>query len=219
MGYPCLPSGNPTTDDHHPTAEKSVARACESAAVSATVPAVSAIRPEQPGDHDVVRTVVLAAFADQPEVSGLVDALRRSPVFVPGLSLVATVNDAVVGHVMLTRAELVDQDDARHDVLVLSPLSVSPRQQRQGIGAALVARALEAAEAMGEHIVVLQGSPRYYPRFGFRDSRTLGITMDLPDWAPPEAAMACPLTAYAPSTRGHLVESQPFLDLTRGRSR
>lgn len=182
--------------------------------MSSSTRAAAAIRPERQAEHDCVRTVVLAAFADRPEVARLVDALRRSPVFVPELSLVATVDDAVVGHVMLTRAELVDQDDTRHAVLVLSPLSVSPPRQRQGIGAALVARALEAAEAMGEQVVVLQGSPRYYPRFGFRDSRTLGITMDLPDWAPPEAAMACPLTAYAPTTRGHLVESQPFVDLT-----
>jgi len=183
--------------------------------VSSSTQAAAAIRPERQDEHDLIRAVVRAAFSHHTEVGGLVDALRRSPVFVPALSLVATVDDAVVGHVMLTRAEVVDPDHTRHDVLVLSPLSVSPPQQRQGIGAALVARALEAAEAMGEQVVVLQGSPRYYPRFGFRDSRTLGITMDLPDWAPPEAAMACPLTAYAPTTRGHLVESQPFVDLAQ----
>ena len=66
---------------------------------------------------------------------------------------------------------------------------------------------------MGEQSVVLQGSPNYYPRFGFRDSRTMGITMRLPDWAPPEAGMARPLSAYDPSTRGRLIESQPFIDL------
>ena len=63
-------------------------------------------------------------------------------------------------------------------------------------------------------MVVLQGSPRYYPRFGFRDSRTLGVWMDVPDWAPREAGMAYPLSAYRSSTRGRLLESQPFLDLT-----
>ena len=99
---------------------------------------------------------------------------------------------------------------------MLSPLSVLPPQQRRGVGAALVRNALECADAKGEEIVVLQGSPRYYPRFGFRDSRTLGISMDLPDWAPPEAGMACPLSAHVPSTRGRLIESQPFLDLAGG---
>jgi putative acetyltransferase len=147
-------------------------------------------------------------------VAGLVDALRRSPAFIPGLSLVATVDGVVVGHVLLTAAELVDEREVQHDVLVLSPLSVLPQQQRRGIGAALVREALARADAEGEEMIVLEGSPRYYPRFGFRDSRTLGISMELPGWAPPEAGMACPLSAYRPSTRGRLIESQPFLDLT-----
>ena len=150
----------------------------------------------------------------------LVDALRGSAAFIPGLSLVGTVDGVVVGHVLLTAAELVDECSVCHRVLVLSPLSVLPQQQRRGTGAALVTDALAKADAEGEAMVVLQGSPRYYPRFGFRDSRTLGVSMDLPDWAPPEAGMACPLSAYRSSTRGRLIESQPFLELTdRQRSR
>ena len=170
------------------------------------------LRPEAEDDLDAIREVVAAAFNTEAEVAGLVDALRVSPVFVPGLSLVATLDDVVVGHVLLTAAELADRA-ARHRVLVLSPLSVRPDHQRQGIGGALVTEALARADAAGEEMVVLQGSPGYYPRFGFRDSRTLGVSMDLPDWAAPEAGMAYPLSAYGPSTRGHLIQSQPFIDL------
>lgn len=172
------------------------------------------IRPERPEDRDLIRAVVAAAFSPDVETAGLVDALRRSPAFIPELSLVATLDEVAVGHVLVTSAELVDESNALHRALVLSPLAVLPPYQRRGIGAALVKHALERAEAMGEEVVVLQGSPRYYPRFGFRDSRTLGISMALPDWAPPEAGMARPLSAYSPSTRGRLIESQPFLDLT-----
>ena len=171
------------------------------------------VRAEGPEESGLIRTVVAAAFNHHPEVADLVDALRRSPVFIPGLSLVAVVHGSLLGHVLLTRAELVDDELDRHPVLVLSPLSVLPQQQRQGIGSALVRNALQRADDMAEQVVVLQGSPRYYPRFGFRDSRTLGISMRLPDWAPPEAGMACPLSAYEPSIRGGLVESQPFLDI------
>ena len=171
------------------------------------------VRAEVDDDREAVGRVVAAAFRPDVEVAGLVDALRGSPAFVPGLSLVATMDAVVVGHVLLTAAALVDECAVRHRVLVLSPLSVLPQQQRRGIGAALVRHALAEANAEGEAMVVLQGSPRYYPRFGFRDSRTLGVWMDLPHWAPREAGMARPLSAYRSSTRGRLLESQPFLDL------
>jgi putative acetyltransferase len=52
--------------------------------------------------------------------------------------------------------------------------------------------------------VVLEGSPAYYPRFGFRDCRTLGIQIDLPDWAPRDAGQAYPLSAYDDAIRGRL---------------
>jgi putative acetyltransferase len=62
--------------------------------------------------------------------------------------------------------------------------------------------------------VVLEGSPDYYPRFGFRDFREIGITIDLPDWAPPAAGMAVPLTAYDPLIRGRLEYPPAFAAVT-----
>jgi putative acetyltransferase len=168
------------------------------------------IRAETEVDRDAIRRVVGAAFSDQPRVPDLVDLLRDSPGFVPALSLVACTADRVVGHVMLTRGEVVDREGAGHGVLVLSPLAVQPDLQRQGIGSALVRAALAQAEAMGERLVLLQGSPAYYLRFGFRDCRTLGIEMELPDWSTPDAGMAFPLSAYDPAARGRFVDPPPF---------
>ena len=73
--------------------------------------------------------------------------------------------------------------------------------------------ALAAAEEMGEPLVMLEGSPRFYPRFGFRDARTIGIAIDLPDWAPPEAGMAYPLSSYDGAMRGRLVYPPAFAAL------
>ena len=40
------------------------------------------------------------------------------------------------------------------------------------------------AQQTAAPLVLLEGSPDYYPRFGFRDARDVGITFDLPDWQP-----------------------------------
>ena len=168
------------------------------------------IRPETPDDHLAIRAVVAAAFEHDPGVAELVELIRASPNYVPDLSLVACRDGEIVGHVMLSHAELVDEHGQRHRILTLSPLAVAPAAQRQGIGSALVPAGLAAAEALGEPLVVLEGSPRYYPRFGFRDCRTFGITIELPDWAPPDAGQAYPLSAYDPALHGRLVYPPAF---------
>ncbi|MEO6501687.1 MAG: N-acetyltransferase [Jatrophihabitantaceae bacterium] len=168
------------------------------------------IEPEGSSDHAAVRAVVLAAFPDQPGAADLVELIRASPEYLPELALVARVEDEIVGFVMLSRAELVSEDGARHGVLTLSPLAVAPAMQGRGIGSALVPAGLDAAERLGEQLVVLEGSPRYYPRFGFRDCRPFGIQIHLPDWSHPEAGMVFPLSAYDRRTRGRLVYPPAF---------
>jgi putative acetyltransferase len=121
---------------------------------------------------------------------------------------VAERDGELVGHVMISRATLDDGSA----VAMLSPLAVRPDVQRSGVGSMLVRDVCAIADAAGEPLVALQGSPLYYGRLGFVDSRTVGITMDLPDWAPREAGQVFTLAAYDPAQRGHVVESDAFLE-------
>jgi putative acetyltransferase len=69
-------------------------------------------------------------------------------------------------------------------VLVLSPLAVRPDVQRRGIGSALVRFGLEQVGTRPEPAVFLEGSPRYYPRFGFVPGGELGFrkpSLRIPD--------------------------------------
>lgn len=163
------------------------------------------ISPETDRDHHEIRRVVRAAFVHQPEsVADLVELIRASPQYVPGLALVARVDGTIAGHVMLSHTDLVEDDGSRREILTLSPLAVDPPHQRRGVGSALVRAGVAAADAMGEPLVVLEGSPAYYPRFGFVDCRTIGITIDLPDWSSRDAGQALPLTAYDAALRGRV---------------
>jgi putative acetyltransferase len=162
------------------------------------------IEPELRTDVDAIHQVVARAFAHHPQVADMVAAIRRSPRYRPGLALVARDGKRVVGFVMLSGTDLVDDGGVRRDVLTLSPLAVDPDYERRGIGTALVRAALDAADRRDEPLVLLEGSPQYYSRMGFVFAGRHGITIDLPDWAPAEAAQVFLLRAYEPAVRGHV---------------
>jgi putative acetyltransferase len=168
------------------------------------------IRPEQPGDFPAIDALVAAAFGQRAEAV-LVERLRADPdAYRPELTLVA-VDDGgeVVGHVMVSMATLDDGTTTR-PVASLAPLAVRPDVQTTGIGKALLAAVRDATDAAGEPVIVLQGSPTYYAKSGYEPAAAHGITMDLPEWAPQEAAQVLRLAGYDPAWRGLVVYPSAF---------
>ncbi|MGH1562695.1 GNAT family N-acetyltransferase [Mumia sp. DW29H23] len=138
------------------------------------------IRPEAADEADVVADVLLAAFgAEERVVVDLVAALRASSAYRRELALVALDAGAVVGHVMVSRG-WVDSPDRLVEVGVLSPLSVRPDRQGEGIGTALLARALAEAQQTSWPLVVLEGAPRYYGARGFERADRFGLLRPSP---------------------------------------
>ena len=168
----------------------------------------TAIRAELAGDVPDIHRVAAAAFAGQPVVADLVDALRASTAWRPGLSCVAVERNDVVGHVLATRGWL-DARDALVEVLVLSPLSVRPDRQGRGIGTQLVRHLLTIAAHRREPAIFLEGPPGYYARFGFERAGAAGIRR--PSLRIPEPAFQIKrLPAYEPTLSGTLVYPEPF---------
>ena len=169
------------------------------------------IRREAAGDPDVIRAVTAAAFAPAggppgqlPPEATLVDELRASPAWLPALSLVAaTPEGEVIGHVVCTRGQA-----GQRPVLALGPLSVRPDRQRRGVGTALMHAVLGAADALGEPLVALLGSPAYYRRFGFRLSTEYRITPPAAQWQPHFQVRV--LTSYQPTLGGTFSYPEPF---------
>jgi putative acetyltransferase len=129
------------------------------------------VRPAAPGD-DVGR-VIREAFADEGvRVSALWEELAESDALRG--SIVAERDGEVVGHVGLSHS-WVDARRELVDVWVLSPLSVLPSEQRQGIGSRLVEAAIEACRESGTPLLFLEGDPGYYGARGFEPGATHGF--------------------------------------------
>lgn len=165
----------------------------------------SRTREEREGEADAVRRVEEAAF-EAPREARLVDRLRGEPGVV---GVVAERAGEVVGHVLLSPV-LVEGAGPRR-ALALGPMAVHPDHQRAGLGRALVRHALVAAERANADVVVVLGHPDYYPRFGFRPARGLGLltTYDVPD----DVFLALPLCSEATVPRGLVRYHPAFADL------
>jgi predicted N-acetyltransferase YhbS len=81
----------------------------------------------------------------------------------PRLSFVARVGTLLVGANFLTPIHIGGEP-----ALLLGPLIVEPVFRSQGIGEALVTRALDTAKAEGWKLVILVGDEPYYTRMGFK---------------------------------------------------
>ena len=163
------------------------------------------VRPERPDDFEAIADVVEAAFG-QRNIVQLVERIRASDRYIPELALVAVEDGAVVGHTMLSYATLVG--DEEREVLQLSPVAVTPKRQRDGIGGALITAGIEEADGRGEPLVAVLGHPAYYPRFGFEPAGAFGIEPPSPEMA--QAFMVLRLSAYEESYRGRVVFPPAF---------
>ena len=124
------------------------------------------IRPERADDADDIGRVTADAFAPMPFGDGteaqLIEALRTAGAL--AVSLVATVDDRLVGHVAFSPVMI---DERQSSWYQLSPLSVAPPVQKRGVGGALIASGLDRLRELEAGGCVLSGDPDYYGRFGF----------------------------------------------------
>ena len=136
------------------------------------------VRQEAPNDYEEVYDMVKRSFATADHGDGTeqdyLNAIRNKDVFIPELSLVALVDNKIVGQIVLYRMQIECTD--RNEVqLVLSPLSVHPEYFRQGIGAKLISEGCKRAFDMGYQAVFLCGDDAYYTKFGFAPTYKHGI--------------------------------------------
>lgn len=163
------------------------------------------IRCETIADYLVISQVNNLAFGRENEAK-LISEIRNYDFYIPELSLIAEIDNHVVGHILFSYIELVSEEKLQ--VLGLAPIAVHPQFQKQGIGSALVKAGLIKAETRGESLVIVLGDPQFYSRFGFLPSVNYGITSPFP--VPDEVFMVKPLKNYQTKYRGKVIYPPAF---------
>jgi len=126
------------------------------------------IRNETDADVNTITELTISAF-NTLEISDhteqfIIKALRAAKALT--LSLVAEVEDRVVGHIAFSPVAI--SDGTRH-WYGLGPVSVLPGYQGKGIGKALIEEGLKRLKKMGAKGCCLVGHPQYYRKFGFEN--------------------------------------------------
>jgi predicted N-acetyltransferase YhbS len=127
----------------------------------ATVPETTTLVHERPDDAEGVDRLILRAFGPG-RYAKTAERLREGRAPSLELSFVAWEAGAIVGCVRQWPVRIGETP-----ALLLGPFAVDPDYRSQGLGAALIVHACEAAQKRGERLVVLVGDEPYFGPLGF----------------------------------------------------
>jgi putative acetyltransferase len=161
------------------------------------------IRKETDADIEAITEVTIAAFNTLPISNHteqfIIKALRAAGVLT--ISLVAEVEEQIVGHIAFSPVEITD---GTKDWYGLGPDSVLPECQKKGIGKSLIKEGLSLLKELGGQGCALVGDPNYYNRFGFKNYPEL-----IHEGVPQKVFLALPYTEKVP--RGIVIFHEGFL--------
>lgn len=104
----------------------------------------------------------------------MVARLKNSDAFIPELSLIAEIDNQIVGYVLLTKIKIVNANESSYNSLALAPVAVLQAFQGKGIGGKLIEAAHDRARDLGFGSAVLLGHENYYPKFGYKLTNEFG---------------------------------------------
>lgn len=147
------------------------------------------LRSETPDDYPQIDHVVELAFGRRDEAE-LVRVLRESqPGFDPRLSIIAAIDEQVIGHLLMTPCDIRLMGETVRAVCV-APVGVLPGFQGRGVGGSLLEHGHRLAAEAGFVIAFLHGHPTYYPRHGYRPAMGSGeISIDMHALEPPTISL------------------------------
>jgi predicted N-acetyltransferase YhbS len=120
------------------------------------------ILPETPDDAAAIERLHERTFGPGRYAKSAY-RLRERVAHLLDVSFIARIGTLLVGSVRLSPVRIGETK-----ALLLGPLTVEPPFRERGVGQALIQRALEAARAKGNRLVILVGDEPYYGKSGFK---------------------------------------------------
>lgn len=102
--------------------------------------------------------------------------IRKSKSYIGELDLILSLDRRIIGHIICTKARVVDSKNQDHMVLCVGPFSIMKEYQGKGYGSRLMEYCIEKSRGLGYVAMILFGNPLYYHRFGFRNAAEFGIS-------------------------------------------
>jgi putative acetyltransferase len=124
------------------------------------------IRQEITADFIDIYEISKQAFGQENE-GKLVGLLRKSEAYIPELSIVAILDDTLIGHILFTKIQIIDHNKTEYESLALAPMAVKPEFQHKGIGGHLIKYSFDVARNLGYKSIVVLGHKVFYRKFGF----------------------------------------------------
>lgn len=160
------------------------------------------IRQENEKDFEEINELVIRSFtegtnySDGTDVVALIKEIRDGKYYIPQLSLVAEINEKIVGHFMFSHFPLsasakkadYHRNIIKTETVMLAPVSVHADYFRQGVGSTMIKLGIQKVKEDGYKGIQVEGNPSFYNTLGFITSSkyniypTSGWPMDSPEF-------------------------------------
>ncbi|MBQ7959226.1 MAG: N-acetyltransferase [Oscillospiraceae bacterium] len=140
------------------------------------------IRNEEERDYFAVENLTREAFwnVSFPGCNEhyFIHVMRNHKDFIKDLAFVVEKDNEIIGNVMYTTSELIDEQGNVKQTISFGPISVHPRYQRMGISRLMLEHSFEKAKELVFDVIVIFGNPDNYVGRGFRSCKKYNVCLE-----------------------------------------
>ena len=107
-----------------------------------------------------------------------IHVLRSHEAFIPELDYVIEADGKIIGSIMYSKAELIDENGNIKPIVSMGPLCIHPDYQRKGLSRILLEFTFELVKNMGYDTVINFGNPDDYVARGYKSCKKYNICFE-----------------------------------------